>query len=66
MTDESRKTEPPLHLDMGFDEALKRFAQTDPAEVEPPKDKAPKVSKAAKRLASSGKNPKQERSDKRA
>lgn len=51
MTDEKRKLEPPLHLDMGFDEALRRFVQTDPAEVGTPKDKPQKISKAAKRLA---------------
>jgi hypothetical protein len=49
--DEKRKLEPPLHLDMPFDEALARYAQTDPEEVEPPKGKKPKVPKAAKRLA---------------
>ena len=49
--DEKRKTEPPLHLEMGFDEALRRFAQTKPEEVEPPKGKKPKIAKAAKRLA---------------
>ena len=49
--DKARKTEPPLHLDMEFGEALERFARTKPEEVEPPKGKAPKVAKAAKRLA---------------
>jgi hypothetical protein len=34
-----RKTDPPLHLDMEFGEALARFAQTKPEEVEPPKGK---------------------------
>lgn len=48
---ERRKTEPPLFLDMGFDEALGRFTRTKPAEVEesiarsktkkPPGDDAP-------------------------
>jgi hypothetical protein len=28
-----RKYEKPLHLDMPFDEALRRFAQTDPREI---------------------------------
>jgi len=32
----SKKTEPPLHLDMPFDEALRRFVQTKPEEVKPP------------------------------
>jgi hypothetical protein len=34
-----------------FDEALRRFVQTDPAEVEVPPGKAPKTSKAARKLA---------------
>jgi hypothetical protein len=42
MSDDDRKTEPPLHLDMGFDEALRRYAQTKPEEVEPPPGKAKK------------------------
>lgn len=55
MTDDTaRKTEPPLHLDMDFGEALVRFAQTKPEEVEPPPGKKPKVAKAAKRLAGLG------------
>lgn len=29
-----RKYQPPLHLDMPFDEAMERLAQTDPEEVE--------------------------------
>lgn len=51
MTDQKRKTEPPLFLDMDFGEALVRFAKTEPEEVkesvdrskqkkEPPGDKA--------------------------
>lgn len=28
-----KKTEPPLHLDMPFDEALRRFIQTKPEEL---------------------------------
>lgn len=39
---DDRKTEPPLHIDLPFDEALARFAQTNPAEVEPPKGKPKK------------------------
>ena len=46
------KTEPPLHLDLNFEEALRRFAQTKPEEVEPPKGRSPKVTKAAKKLPS--------------
>ena len=29
-----KKYEPPLHLDMDFEEALRRFAQTDKQEVD--------------------------------
>jgi hypothetical protein len=52
MTNEGKKLEPPLKLDMGFDEALKRFALTSPKEVEeniakaktkkPPQDEPPR------------------------
>jgi hypothetical protein len=49
---DDRKTEPPLHLDIPFEEALRRYVQTDPNEVEPPAGKEPKVTKAARRLAS--------------
>ena len=52
MNDDERKTEPPLHLDLEFEEALRRFAQTDQAEVEPPKGKKPKAAKGATRLPS--------------
>lgn len=38
----SKKAEPPLHLDMPFDEALRRFVQTKPDEVQPPPGKKPK------------------------
>jgi hypothetical protein len=44
----TKKRDKPLHLDMSFDEALKRAAQTDPRELPKPK-KAKK-----KRLASRG------------
>jgi hypothetical protein len=40
----TKKRDKPLYLDMSLDEALKRFAQTDPSEL--PK---PKVTVAAKR-----------------
>jgi hypothetical protein len=52
--DAKRKNEPPLHLDMPFDEALVRYASTNPAEVQPPagkKAKIYKVPKKAKKLA---------------
>ena len=42
----ARKIEPPLHLDLGFDEALARFAQTKPEEVEPPPGRKRKKAKA--------------------
>jgi hypothetical protein len=35
----AKKLEPPLHLDMAFGEALQRYAQTKPEEVEPPPGK---------------------------
>ena len=41
----SKKTEPPLALDMPFDEALRRFIQTDPKEVAPPQSRRPKGAK---------------------
>ena len=34
MTDEKRKLEPPLKLDLAFGDALSRFVATKPAEVE--------------------------------
>lgn len=34
MTNKGKKLEPPLRLDMSFDEALRRFAATDPNEVD--------------------------------
>ena len=55
MTDQKRKLEPPLKLDMTFSEALARFVQTVPGEVadsversktkKPPKDKPPAANK---------------------
>ena len=38
----ARKTEPPLYLEMEFGEALARYAQTKPEQVEPPKGKTKK------------------------
>ena len=37
-----KKLERPLYLDMPFDEALRRYAQTKPEEVEPPPGKSRK------------------------
>ncbi len=45
MNEESKKLERPLYLDMPFGEALARFAQTKPAEVE---QLTPKTAKGAK------------------
>lgn len=42
--------EPPLHIDMPFDEALKRFILTDPEELEE-KMKRPKKETAEQRKA---------------
>jgi hypothetical protein len=51
----SKKAEPPLFIDLPFEEAMRRFIQTDPAEVKPapgqtrkstrPKPGAPKAVK---------------------
>jgi len=64
MTDQKRKLEPPLNLDMDFGEALKRFLQTDPKEVEesversktkkPPGSKTPTASTAKSGRRSGG------------
>jgi hypothetical protein len=45
------KREKPFHLDMGFDEALRRFVGTDPRELDEP-NKASKKERA-KRLPKS-------------
>ena len=37
-----RKLEPPLFLDMGFEEALARFAKTDPREIDESVDRSKK------------------------
>jgi hypothetical protein len=60
-----RKLEPPFHLDMPFDEPLQRYAQTKPAEIEPPPGKKRKAVKAAKRLASLGKTKQEKPNPKR-
>jgi hypothetical protein len=59
MTNLGKKLDPPLKLDLGFEEALSRFVATDPEEVEesierskkkrPPEDAAPGRSGRAKR-----------------
>jgi hypothetical protein len=42
----TKKRDKPLHIDMSFDEALKRFAQTDPREIAA-KRKKPKTPRKA-------------------
>jgi hypothetical protein len=59
MTDDKRKTEPPLKLDMNFGEALNRFVATKPQEVaesversktkRPPQDDPPRRPALGKR-----------------
>lgn len=45
----TRKTpEPPLHIDLPFDEALRRFAQTKPEEVASPVGRKRKIGKPPK------------------
>jgi hypothetical protein len=44
------KHEKPFHLDMPFDEALRRYAQTDPRELAPPQEKAKKQKKRRRSL----------------
>jgi len=34
VTNKGKKLEPPLRLDMSFEEAMRRFAATDPKEIE--------------------------------
>jgi hypothetical protein len=46
------KRQPPASLDMGFEEALRRFAQTDPAELRPePPDAAGRSKKEKHRVS---------------
>ena len=47
MRDEAPKLEGSFHLDLDFGEALARFAQTKPEEVEPPKGRPRKDGKPA-------------------
>lgn len=48
----TKKHEKPPHLDMSFDEALKRFAQTDPRELPNDERKAKKNPKKSPRRKS--------------
>jgi hypothetical protein len=45
----TKKRQKPLHLDMSFDEALRRVAQTDPRELPKPKPKKGKKQKQPSR-----------------
>lgn len=54
MTDEKRKTQPPLFLDMPFEEALGRFVQTDPKEVQENVRKAKKKRPPGEKASSDG------------
>jgi hypothetical protein len=45
----TKKREKPLHIDMSFDEALKRSAQTDPRELKKSKKTTKKRSKSSLR-----------------
>lgn len=47
------KREKPFHLDMPFDEALQRYAQTDPREVAEKEKKAKKRRRSARTVAPS-------------
>jgi hypothetical protein len=44
-----KKHDKPLHLDVSFDEALKRLAQTDPRELPKPKTARKKKGQSARR-----------------
>ncbi|MEZ5881144.1 MAG: hypothetical protein R3D35_10850 [Nitratireductor sp.] len=48
MTKRPKNYEPPLHLDMDFDEALRRFAQTDKKEADELSERTRKKKKAGK------------------
>ena len=62
MTNNGKKLEPPLKLELGFEEALRRFTVTSPAEVEelirlaktkkPPQDDPPRRLERIKREVS--------------
>jgi hypothetical protein len=56
----TKKREKPLHLDMTFDEALKRVAQTDPRQLPPAK---PKKAKRKKRVQSTQRSQNERRPD---
>ncbi len=49
---EAKKPERPLHLDVDFGEALARYAQTKPEEVEPPKGRSRKTPSVIQTAAS--------------
>lgn len=55
MTRKKGKREPPLYLDMDFGEALRRYAQVDPAEI-PDNNKREKKAGTTKAPAGDAKN----------
>jgi hypothetical protein len=55
----TKKREKQFHLDMSFDEALKRFAQTNPPEVPAPKPKKGKNKESRRRPLARRKSPAQ-------
>jgi len=62
VTNKGKKLEPPLRLDMSFEEALQRFVATKPGEVDesiersktkrPPQDEPPRRSGRSRRHSS--------------
>jgi len=58
MNPPGKKLEPKLKLDMGFDEALARFALTKPSEVEESVDRAKQSETPPKRLIPKKEKPK--------
>ncbi|MBK0329534.1 hypothetical protein I5535_19920 [Rhodobacteraceae bacterium F11138] len=59
MSDKKRKTEPPLFIDMDFDEALSRFTRVKPEDVQESVDrskqkKKPPEAKTIRRRPKSG------------
>jgi hypothetical protein len=51
MTEERKTQEPPLFLDMGFDEVLTRFMRTKPNEVQESVDRAKQKKKPGDKAA---------------
>ena len=57
MTKRSKNYEPPLHIDLDFDEALERFAKTDKCEADKLAEQGKKKSPRAKPPATKGDEP---------